>query len=318
MLKKSFAPALALGLLHYHCAVAAPDVSPQTQVPAVPDTSTQAGQCEFPNEPVGVGYFWDPTCKEGMVGCHADGKHLECRFCGAGDEYNVSCPSSSCKFANEPYIPYYWDHDCEVGKLGCWADGIHPQCRFCGDFPYTGVPCPKGTPPPKGAACAFENEPETPYFWDASCEMGIHGCNADGVNVHCRFCGSGVFSDIPCMASQVCSFGTNPAVPYYWDPQCGKDQFLGCNADGVHMECRYCASRPFEDVPCPGQEEPGNACEWPLNGKPAIAHLWDPSCKMGMLGCWADGRNAECRFCGEGAFEDIACPNVTDANVLFP
>lgn len=30
-----------------------------------------------------------------------------------------------------------------------------------------------------------------------------------------------------------------------------------------------------------------------------------------MLGCWADGMHAECRFCGSGVFKGIACPNST-------
>lgn len=245
-----------------------------------------------------------------MVGCNADGKSMECRLCGAGDEFNVTCPSSSCKFANEPYIPYYWDPECEVGIEGCWADGVFAQCRFCGDFPYTGIPCPEGTAPPRAAACAFEVEPETPYFWDPSCEMGQHGCNADGKNVHCRYCGANGFSDIACRASQVCQFDSHPTVPYFWDARCGQTKFLGCNADGIHQECRFCASRPFEDVSCPGQEAPAvDTCTWPLRGEPSTPHFWDPSCKMGTLGCWADGLHAECRFCGEGVFRNITCPS---------
>jgi len=155
----------------------------------VSEESTEAGKCAFPNLPAGVGSYWDPNCKMGDIGCNADGENLQCRLCGAGDFLEVPCPPSACKFAQAPYVPYYWDPDCHVGKLGCWADGVHEQCRFCGDFPYTGVSCPEGAAAPQGVTCAFANEPETKYFWDPSCAMGRHGCNADGEHVHCRFCG---------------------------------------------------------------------------------------------------------------------------------
>lgn len=46
--------------------------------------STTLGQCEFDNEPV-QGYYWDPWCQLGDLGCNADGKHVACRFCSAAD-----------------------------------------------------------------------------------------------------------------------------------------------------------------------------------------------------------------------------------------
>lgn len=30
---------------------------------------------------------------------------------------------------------------------------------------------------------------------------------------------------------------------------------------------------------------------------------------MGQLGCWADGINAQCRFCGSGVYRNVTCPN---------
>jgi len=139
--------------------------------------------------------------------------------------------------------------------------------------------------------------------------MGKHGCNADGRNVECRFCGAGDFADISCPAEQVCEFKQKPSVPFYWDPKC-RDGMLGCKADGVHNECRFCATRPFEDIPCPGSvAPPDNSCTWPLRGEPEVPYFWDSTCKMGMLGCWADGLHAQCRFCGEGVFEKVACPS---------
>jgi len=272
---------------------------------------TEAGECEFVNLPVDVGYFWDPTCKMGKLGCNADGKNLQCRLCGAGDFVTVPCPASSCKFPNDPFVSYYWDTDCKMGKLGCWADGIHAQCRFCGEYPYTSISCPEGAAPPNAAACTFKNKPEIPHYWEAGCVMGKHGCNADGQNVQCRFCGGGDFSDIPCPAEQVCEFKQKPTVPYYWDPQC-KDGMLGCKADGVNDQCRFCATRPFEDVPCPESvAPPKNVCTWPLRGEPLTPYFWDPTCTMGKLGCWADGLHAQCRFCGTGVFEEVACPSTT-------
>merc|ERR1711957_496010 len=214
-------------------------------------SDAQAGTCEFDNEPVGVGYFWDPSCSTaGGLGCDADGKNIDCRYCGAGN-YTIDCPPSSCQFQNEPSIPYYWE----------------PGCG----------------------------------------ESVTSGCNADGKNVRCRYCGAGDYSAIDCPASQVCQFANEPAVPFFWDPSC-TDGGLGCNADGIHQECRFCAVRPFQDVSCPGQETAEEACTWPVMGAPSVPSYWDPNCTLGDLGCWADGLHAGCRFCGEGVFATIPCP----------
>jgi len=225
----------------------------------------------------------------------------------------VKCPASSCKFPNEPFVSYYWDIDCELGKLGCWADGVHAQCRFCGDYPHTSVPCPEGASRPNSAACTFEKETEIPHYWEPGCVMGKHGCKADGVNVQCRFCGGGDFADIPCPAEQVCEFANRPTVPFFWDPTCADNMGLGCNADGIHAECRFCGQRPFEGVPCPEEvAPPENKCVWPLHSEPPIKSFWDPDCEMGMLGCWADGLHRECRFCGAGVFQEVECPEEED------
>jgi len=277
--------------------------------------STEAGgQCDFDNEPIGIGSFWDPTCEMGKLGCDGDGKHIECRMCGGGNFSSVPCPASSCHFPQDPWVPYYWDNDCEAGGLGCWADGVHAQCRFCGDFPYTGVTCPEGAAAPMAASCNFDNEPATPYYWEPGCSLGMHGCNADGENVHCRFCGQGDYVDIHCPGSHVCDFAVVPTVPYFWDPHCTVGM-LGCKADGVNPQCRFCAERPFENVTCPeAVAPPENTCHWPQRGEPNVPHFWDETCQMGILGCWADGIHAQCRFCGDGVFKDIACPNNTDAH----
>lgn len=278
------------------------------------------GQCDFDNKPIDVGYFWDPSCRKGDLGCDADGKHVECRLCGGGNFTAIQCPASSCSFPNEPYLPYYWDSECEIGKLGCWADGVHAQCRFCGDYPFTGIRCPEGAIRHKAESrvCAFDNEPTTPYYWDSTCYAGKHGCNADGRHVQCRFCGGGGFEDIHCPGSHVCEFDTLPSLPYFWDPEC-QAGMLGCNADGVHTQCRFCAERPFENVSCPeAASPPANECSWPERGEPLIRHYWDETCQMGQLGCWADGIHAQCRFCGGGVYGEIACPNVTSGQQESP
>jgi len=43
--------------------------------------------------------------------------------------------------------------------------------------------------------------------------------------------------------------------------------------------------------------------------KPWNQFFWDPSCYNGKLGCLADGRNVECRFCGgKNSYASIPCP----------
>jgi len=275
------------------------------------EPSAEVGKCAFENEPIFPGYFWDPSCQEGVEGCLADGVNMECRFCGGGSNYSVPCPPSSCHFPNDPFVPYFWDPTCEMGKVGCWADGVHAQCRFCGDHPFTDVKCPEElSAAPNGATCTFtENEPTTPSFWDPGCEMGGHGCNADGIHVQCRFCGKGVYANVACPASEVCSFANEPSIPYFWDSECAMGG-LGCMADGLHAECRFCGKRPFENIPCPGPiEPPKDQCTFPLNGEPTMGYYWEEACESGKLGCWADGMHAQCRFCGGGVYEEIPCPS---------
>jgi len=236
------------------------------------NATVMAGRCEFPVEPPFPGFFWDPSCKMGMLGCDADGKNMECRFCGAGDYAGVPCPPSSCHFENEPFVPYYWDEDCALGKLGCWADGVHPQCRFCGDAPYTSIDCPASVGgqranPPAGAnqsakQCAFVNEPTVPFFWDEGCHAGKLGCLADGLHEQCRFCAQRPFETIPCPSSVAppgdrCSFpGGEPETPYFWDESCQLGD-IGCWADGLHVQCRFCGSGVYGNVTCPSERSTG-------------------------------------------------------------
>jgi len=50
-----------------------------------------AANCDFAADP-GQPYMWDPTCSMGMLGCMADGKSVQCRFCGVGDLKDIACP----------------------------------------------------------------------------------------------------------------------------------------------------------------------------------------------------------------------------------
>lgn len=243
----------------------------------------------------------------------ADGKSPQCRFCGAGEFSDISCPPSSCHFANEPTVPYFWDKTCKVGVLGCWADGIHAQCRFCGVGPYIDVKCPLEVGSPHRNECEFYDKPFVPHYWDHNCTHGMLGCLADGIHVGCRFCGMGSYKDIICPidALKECTFINEPKVPYFWDQSCefGK---LGCMADGIHKECRFCRQRPFESIECPEPVRPPvGRCYFP-GGEPFIPYYWDEGCQMGKLGCWADGLHAECRFCGVGDYQNVTCPVVRD------
>ena len=135
------------------------------------------------------------------------------------------------------------------------------------------------------------------------------GCFADGKHLGCRFCGEGNYSDIECPSS-TCSFPNEPVTPYYWEPLC-RMGMLGCNADGIHAQCRFCDYKPFQKLACPGSARPpypDGKCWFPQGT--SQSYKWDPSCRWVKLGCWADGVNAFCRYCGSGSggvYEKIKC-----------
>lgn len=211
-----------------------------------------------------------------------------------------------CSFATTPSISYFWDPTCQVDKLGCWADGVHVQCRYCGSSPYIGIACPAdAVVVANDEKCLFTAPPPFPVYWEPSCDEKMAGCNADGQHMRCRYCGTGNYSNITC-PPQACEFSNEPEIPYYWDSKCSMGD-LGCNADGFHVECRFCSIRPFESVPCPGSKVGPKHCVF--SNLPEQTFYWDPDCEMGILGCWADGLHAECRYCGgEGVYASIRCP----------
>eukprot|EP00933_Yihiella_yeosuensis_P028748 TRINITY_DN22577_c0_g2_i1.p1 TRINITY_DN22577_c0_g2~~TRINITY_DN22577_c0_g2_i1.p1 ORF type:complete len:1594 (+),score=244.66 TRINITY_DN22577_c0_g2_i1:990-5771(+) len=85
-----------------------------------------------------------------------------------------------------------------------------------------------------------------------------------------------------------------------------------CPSSSV-LEVPVCSlGKAFDCTGKTGIAPPGRrdgSCQWP--NEPAIPYFWDPWCSFGQLGCFADGVNVECRFCGAGDFESIACPTST-------
>eukprot|EP00405_Crypthecodinium_cohnii_P006883 CAMPEP_0194782362 /NCGR_PEP_ID=MMETSP0323_2-20130528/78647_1 /TAXON_ID=2866 ORGANISM="Crypthecodinium cohnii, Strain Seligo" /NCGR_SAMPLE_ID=MMETSP0323_2 /ASSEMBLY_ACC=CAM_ASM_000346 /LENGTH=311 /DNA_ID=CAMNT_0039721169 /DNA_START=56 /DNA_END=988 /DNA_ORIENTATION=- len=276
------------------------------------DSNTTSMACDFDLPPPFPGYFWDETCTDGALGCLADGKNTFCRFCGAGNYSEIPCPPSSCQFPNEPLVPYYWDMDVD---LVTWAAGPMASTSNAGSV-GSEIPCPP-------SSCQFPNEPLVPYYWDMDCTLGDLGCWADGIHIQCRFCGEAPSTSLSCPAVvggsiaaggssnlNECTFPNEPHTPYFWDPSCTNGQ-LGCFADGIHEECRFCAHRPFETVACPeGVGPDASQCFFTEGFEPKIEYFWDESCEMGKLGCWADGIHAKCRFCGSGAYHEVECPTV--------
>lgn len=188
---------------------------------------------------------------------------------------------------------------------------------YCADPQHFGTPgceTPSTTSVPSAArqanvsaraGCEFETEPITPYFWDESCDPHGLGCFADGIHGPCRFCAEGPYASISC---PVCAFSGKAPGLHYWDNTCRTDPTLpGCLADGVHPECRLCGEGEFEDVQCPASVVPTmGKCRF--QNEPSTPYYWDPTCKLGIVGCWADGIHAECRWCGEGSYQNIPCP----------
>jgi len=135
-----------------------PESKKTTTGPPTPSPEI-AGDCHFQQTPV-IHYFWDPKClPRGGPGCRADGRHMECRFCGRGPfpacptgpvkAQDVPTPSPApsrkvvgdCHFDVEPALDYYWDTSCKPhGGAGCNADGTHMECRLCGKAPFPSCP----------------------------------------------------------------------------------------------------------------------------------------------------------------------------------
>merc|ERR1712187_493401 len=99
------------------------------------------------------------------------------------------------------------------------------------------------------------------------------------------------FSHIHCPGSQVCAFEVIPTVPYYYEPSCHAGM-LGCKADGVHDECRFCGDWPFESVRCPrSHDEDAEVCRGCLfhDGCDEGAEMDRASCELD--GGWWEGED---------------------------
>jgi len=160
-----------------------------------------------------MSHYWDDTCVMGKVGCYADGKHVQCRYCGHGSYIGIPCPDdpiqhpqpnpwremgtnrSSCAFPNPPLTKYYFDEECYMGKAGCLADGKHIGCRFCGSPGYDSIICPDDA---VNGTCVWPHGQIHRHYWEPKCNIGKLGCFADGVHVQCRYCGEGNYSAVAC------------------------------------------------------------------------------------------------------------------------
>jgi len=83
-----------------------------------------------------------------------------------------------------------------------------------------------------------------PYSFDEETKVQKYHAGEETPAAH----GSSI---LPGLVSGECTF---PNVPpsfetFVWDPSCRGSGGLGCNADGIHQECRYCGFGPYADCP---------------------------------------------------------------------
>lgn len=96
-------------------------------------------------------------------------------------------------------------------------------------------------------------------------------------------------------------------TPWAWDPTCELGK-VGCLADGIHMQCRFCGEGDFD--PCP-------SCAF--EGEPLTPYVWDSRCHPSTYtkGCFADGVHFECRFCGEGDLDPCHTSTLTTTSTTW-
>lgn len=112
--------------------------------------------------------------------------------------------------------------------------------------------------------------------------------------------------------AEQCAFVNPPVVPYYWDPSCNSNRVsLGCWADGVHNECRFCGEEPYTGIHCPSDAIVPSHKKCEFDNPPINTYYWEPECTNGTLGCLADGKNWGCRWCGFGDYSSVTCPSST-------
>merc|ERR1719410_340801 len=103
-----------------------------------------------------------------------------------------------------------------------------------------------------------------------------------------------------------CEFDVVPKAPYTWDESCAiLGGVPGCNADGKHLQCRFCDAEKY--LPCDqGVTASTGTSLCKFEVAPTTPFTWDPSCAGGVPGCSADGEHLQCRFCGGHPF--LPCP----------
>ncbi|CAK9057639.1 Cell surface hyaluronidase (Cell migration-inducing hyaluronidase 2) (Transmembrane protein 2) [Durusdinium trenchii] len=204
-----------------------------TSQPTTTTVTGTSGSCALESEV--------PCCPDGSCADRCTGSQ-----CCPSSSGTVTCPSSSSVQIST----------CDAGKrFDCTGNtGVAPPGRLEGN-------------------CEFPNPPAIAYYWEPFCFLGKKGCFADGVNVECRFCGSGDFADVTCNGTGTTTLSTVSTT----------SSSTSRRTDG---ECQF---------PNP----------------PLIQYYWEPDCFLGMKGCLADGSNVECRFCGSGDFADVTCITTT-------
>lgn len=86
---------------------------------------------------------------------------------------------------------------------------------------------------------------------------------------------------------------------------------MGCWADGVHNECRFCGEEPYTGIHCPSDAIVPSHKKCEFDNPPINTYYWEPECTNGTLGCLADGKNWGCRWCGFGDYSSVTCPSST-------
>jgi len=129
-------------------------------------------------------------------------------------------------------------------------------------------------------------EPDPGLISDPSENLDDDMCE-ENAEVHC--CPDGSCDDV-CTGDSCCPTGagtnsTCPSAAVDKAEMCTHSKAFSCRPPEVRLtgECAW-VNEPWDD------------------------YYWEPSCTSGIKYCWADGINAECRFCGTGAFADVPCP----------
>lgn len=92
-------------------------------------------------------YYWEPFCFLGMLGCFADGRNVECRFCGDGDFVDT------------------------------WQTGCGRPFPRCGRSAVTALGLPRMSPAKRQRRPPAQQQPQKAHFWEKMC-YGVVYCYA--------------------------------------------------------------------------------------------------------------------------------------------